>query len=287
MIAAIVAIVVLALCLAPILAAHPSAYRQLVINGASQTALGNANSGGYHGSGKSVLQLWKESLLYGYDKVILICGCLIFAFLCRLFDRSPEKTAYSRFILAVFSLLLLLFSMPGKYTYLWFLGSWLLIACVALGWQVTQSLPSIGRLPLPALGVFIWLFASMAFVRTKAILWTLPADQSLSFNMKRVRDEVPAGAGILTTEYWWALAGRNPVYDTLFSDPGLTSFDYVALAGNGSGRPGTPQLPAVAIGGSQWQNTYDHLRSKSPAVFGFPLSHSGYGFGPYILKKIK
>jgi hypothetical protein len=105
--------------------------------------------------------------------------------------------------------------------------------------------------------------------------------------MNRVREEVPAGAGVLTTEYWWALAGRNPVYDTLFSNPGPLSFDYVALAGNGSGRPGMPLNPAVAIGESQWQNTYDHLRQKSQSIFGVRLSRSAYGFGPYILKKIR
>ena len=94
------------------------------------------------------------------------------------------------------------------------------------------------------------------------------------------------GAGVLTAEYWWALAGRNPVYDTLFSNPGPGSFDYVVVTGNGSGRPDTPITPSVSIGESHWQNADDHLRSKPPSIFGFRLSRSGYGFGPYILKKI-
>lgn len=286
-ITAIVALVVLAVCVAPILLAHPFAYQQLLTNGASQTVLGNAHSGGYHSSGKSFLQLWRESLLYGFDKAFLVAGCLIIAILCWELDKNRDRTIYSRFVLAVLSLLLLLLSMPRKYTYLWFPGTWLLIACVALGCRIWQSLAPAGRRSLLALGVLIWLLASASYFRSKAILWTLPADQSFTFNVNRVRDDVPAGAGVLTTEYWWALAGRNPVYDTLFSNPGLASFDYVALAGNGSGQPGKPQLPGVAIGESQWRNTYDQLRPNSPSLFGFRLSRSGYGFGPYILKKIK
>jgi hypothetical protein len=284
---ALIAIIVLAICVAPILVAHPLAYRQLVTNGASQTVLGNTNSGGYHSSGKSFVRLWIEALKYGYDKAFLIAGCFMFAVLCWMLDKKRGSTAYFRFVLVALSLLLLMVSMPGKYFYLWFSGAWLLIACVGLGWRVSRSLPPIRQFALLALGVLVWLIASMPFFRWKAIYWTLPADQSLTFNMNRVRHEVPVGAGVLTTEYWWALAGRNPVYDTLFSDPGSDSFDYVALAGNGSGRPDTPQPPAVVIGVSQWQNTADHLRSKSPSLFGFPLSRSAYGFGPYILKKIK
>jgi hypothetical protein len=284
-ITAFIAIVVLAVCVAPILVAHPLAYRQLVTTGASQTVLGNANSGGYHNSGKSFVRLWIESLHYGYDKAFLIAGGMMFAVLCWLLDRKRGSTPYFRFILVVLSLLLLMVSMPGKYFYLWFSGTWLLIACVALGWRVSRSLTPSRRYPFFALGILIWLIASIPFFRWKAIYWTLPPDQTLTFNMNRVRAEVPVGAGVLTTEYWWALAGRNPVYDTLFSDPNADSFDYVALAGNGSGTPGTPQPPGVAIGESQWQNIHDHLPSKPPSLFGVRLSRSGYGFGPYILKK--
>lgn len=112
--------------------------------------------------------------------------------------------------------------------------------------------------------------------RCKVITWTLPADRSLTINMKRVRDEVPEGAGVLTAEYWRALADRNQ---------GLDAFDYVVLTGNGSGQPGRPLPPSVPLGDSPWQNTEDHLQLKPPSVFGFRLSHSAYGFGPYVLKK--
>ena len=281
-ITALIALVVVAVCVAPILVTHPLAYRQLVVIGASQTALGNAGS-----SPRTVLQMWVEALWYGYDKGLLIAGCLIFCLLCWGFDKNPETSAYSRFLLVAFSLLMLLVSMPGKYGYLWFSGSWLLIACVALGWRISGSLPPSRWRPLLAFGVLLWLMASMPYFRWKAILWTLPTDQSLTFNMKRVRDEVPVGARVLTTDYWWALADRNRVYDTLFSNPGLDAFDYVVLTGNGSGRTGRPLPPNVPLRESQWQNTEDHLRLKPPSVFGFRISRSAYGFGPYILRKNK
>jgi hypothetical protein len=281
---AFIALIVLGLCLAPILAAHPSAYRQLLVIGAGQTVAGNTGGGSHI---RNSLKLWIEALHYGYDKVLLIAGCLFFCLACWVFDRSPERNFYARIAMAALSLLLLLVLMPGKYFYLWFAGSWLLIACVALAWHVARSLPPARRQLLFALGMSIWLIVSMPYFRTKTILWTLPADQSLTLNVNRVRAEVPAGAGVLTSEYWWALAGRNPVYETLFSNPGTDAFDFVVTTGNGSGLAGQPLTPAVSLAGSQWQAADNHLRATLPSLLGFPLSHSAYGFGPYILKKIK
>lgn len=284
-ITALIALIVLSLCLAPILVAHPSSYRQLLVIGAGQTVAGNAGSGGSHI--RNFLKLWIEALHYGYDKVMLIAGCLFYCLACWLFDKSPEKTMYARVVLAVLSLLLLLVLMPGKYFYLWFAGSWLLIVCVALAWHVAQSTPPSTSRPMFALGILIWLIVSMPYFRSKAILWTLPADQSLTVNVNRVRAEVPAGVGVLTSEYWWALAGRNLVYETLFSNPGTDAFDFVVTTGNGSGQVGKPLTTAVSLAGTQWQAVDDHLRATLPSLLGFPLSHSAYGFGPYILKKIK
>jgi hypothetical protein len=286
MITALIAIIVVAICVAPILVSHPLAYRQLVLIGGSQTSLGNAG-GGHPGFAKTFLDKWSEALRQGYDKVILVAGGLIFGLLCWKSEKDPEIAEYSRFILIFISLLLLLFFMPGKYTYLWFAGSWLLIACVALGWKISRVSPPSRWRPLLAFGIFLWVVISLPYLRSKLILWTLPVDQSLTFNVNRTQEEIPEGAGVLTTEYWWALAGRNPVYDTLFSNPGPDAFDYAVLTGNGSGRAGVPLAPEVALGGSEWQRSEDHLRSTPPTVLGIRLSRSAYGFGPYILKKNK
>jgi hypothetical protein len=281
---ALVAVVVALACVAPILVTHPLAYRQLVTVGTSVTVFANAGSG-HHIPHIGFLRTWIYSLWYGYDKGVLIAGGLIFCLLCWRFDNNREGTVYSRFVLVVFSLLLLLVLMPGEYTYLWFSGTWLLIACVALGWRISRSLPPFRWRSLVAVAVLVWLIASMPYFRWKAILWTLPADQSLTVNIKRVQDEVPVGAGVLTADYWWALASRNPVYDPRCSHPGPDAFEYVVLTGNGSGQPGEPRLPEVGIEESQWQISDDHLRSEPPSIFGLRLSRSAYGFGPYILKK--
>ena len=98
------------------------------------------------------------------------------------------------------SLLFLAVFMPGEYTYLWFLGSWLLMGCVALGWRISLSLSGNLRRPIVALAALAWLMAAMPYFHWKAILWTLPEDQSFTVNMNRVQDEVPAGAGVLTSE---------------------------------------------------------------------------------------
>ncbi len=285
-ITAVVALAVLAAGVAPILITHPLAYRQLLLSGVGQTVLGRA-SRGYQGSHGGIFQMWTEALWRGSSHGLIIVGGMVFCLLCRWFDKNPKSTAYSRFVMVTFSLLLLLVAMPGEYTYLWFLGSWLLIACVALGWRISGSLPPARCRLLLAFGILVWLMASIPYFRWKAILWTLPVEQSLSSNVERVRAEVPAGVGVLTTDYWWALADRNRVYDTIFSNPGPDAFDYVVLTGKGSGQPGRPLAPKVALAESQWQIMDDQLRLKPPSVFGFHLSSSAYGFGPYVLKKEK
>ena len=281
-IVALIALAVLAVCLAPILVPHPLAYRQLIRVGVGQTVAGNASTP-YHSARRGTfVQNWIDAL-----QVLLIASSLIFALWCWWLDHQRESASYSRFVAAVCSLLLVIILMPGKCTYFWFLQSWLLIACVALGWRISQFVPPSRWRPPLAFAVLVWLLAAMPYFRLKEILWSLPADQSLTINTKRVRDEVPANAGVLTTEYWWALAGRNPVYDTIFSNPGADAFDYIALSGNTSGKIGVPLAPLVPLGDSKWQNTDDHLRSVPPTFFGFRFSRSAYGFGPYILKKYK
>jgi len=283
---ALIALAVLALCIAPILMTHPLAYRQVILIGVGQTVAGNASAPYYSTRNAGFLHSYSYSWVDALQ-ILLVFGCLIFGLWCWRLDNNPESIVYSRFVAAAFSLLLLVVLMPGKFTYLWFLGSWLLIACVALGWRISRSVPPSRWRPPLAFAVLVWLLVSMPYFRLKEILWTLPTDQSLTVNTKRVRDEVPVNAGVLTNEYWWALADRNSVYDTMFSNPGADAFDYVVLSANGSGRTAVPLLPLVPLGESKWQNTDDRLPSKPPRLFGLRFSRGSYGFGPYVLKKYK
>lgn len=139
------------------------------------------------------------------------------------------------------------------------------MGCVALGWRISPSLSGNLRRPIVALAALAWLMAAMPYFHWKAILWTLPENQSFTVNKKRVQDELPVGAGVLTSEYWWALAGRNRVYDAIFSGPGPDAFGYVVLSGNGSGRAGAPLRPEVRLAiadqrGSLAIETTQHLR---------------------------
>jgi hypothetical protein len=104
--------------------------------------------------------------------------------------------------------------------------------------------------------------------------------------MKRIRNQIPPGVGVMTTEYWWALAGRDRVYDTLFSNPSIDQVDYIVVSGNGSGKPATPQVIIRAkYETADFQPVYNHLNSEPQSFLGLRISRSAYGFGAYILKK--
>jgi hypothetical protein len=115
-------------------------------------------------------------------------------------------------------------------------------------------------------------------------MWKIPADESLTVSTPRLQAEVPAGVGVMTTDYWWALANRDKVYDLVFSDPGIGAIDYIVLSGNGSGRPGVPtDFKAKYKAG--FVPIFDDLNRTPPQIAGHTLSRSSYGFGAYVLKK--
>ena len=68
----------------------------------------------------------------------------------------------------------------------------------------------------------------------------------------------------------------------MFSSPAADDFAYVVVSGIGSAKPGVPLVDAKY---ADWQVVDSALRQSTPSIFGFPISHSAYGFGPYILKR--
>jgi hypothetical protein len=217
--------------------------------------------------------------------VILGLGLLTFAATCRLFDEFHAGKEYGRVVAGILSLACVIVLMPGKFLYLWFPGAWLLMASVALAAEIVPMVTRARQYFLIAFGVCVWLAASTAYFHEKAILWTLPEDQSLTVNMNRVRAEIPAGVGVMTTEYWWALADRDRVYDTLFSKPSPDDVSYIVVSGNGSGQPATPYKINAAYETGDFEPIYEHLNPTPESIFGFRIAHSAYGFGAYILKK--
>lgn len=278
----VIAVTFALICVTPLLVLHPGAYRQLF----SIAILGSSANRFLHGytpaAGRPTFaQAWVSALYYGYPYFALVGLLVAFSFACGCLDRERRSADYSRILLAMLSLALVEAAMPGKYTYLWFAACWLLLACVALGWRVLQSLVPSGRRLLLVFSAIGCLGLCAPYLRWKLILWTLPAEQSLNASVNRVREDIPADVGVLSTEYWWALAGRDQLYDNTFSNPG-DAVDYVVVTGVGSAKPGVPILDKKY---SDWQVVDSALRLSRPSVLGLPLSRSAYGFGPYILKR--
>ncbi len=149
--------------------------------------------------------------MVGFAKALLVAGCLIFGLWCWWLDTRPKGIACYRFVAAAFSLLLLVVLMPGEYTYFWFLGSWLLIACVALaGGYLDWCLRPAGARRWRSLLLFGCWSRCLISARKRSC-GHYPRINRLTFNIKMVREEVPVNAGVLTNEYWWALADRNRV----------------------------------------------------------------------------
>lgn len=269
----------------PILASHPTAYQQLIAHAGEQSAALGLVTGQGQNSGSRLLHGWPGGLAYGFSYGVLMPGLLTFAVLCWRFDKARDWGRYTRILLGVLSLLLLLVVMGGKCLYTWFPGSWLFIACMAVGTEVCRSTSSGRRGTLLAFASVVWLAASLPYLRWKVILWTLPAEQSLTRNWRRLRSEVPAGVGVLGSDYWWALADRDRVYDSMFSYPSIEAVDYIVVSGNGSGKPGTPANVPWWAENTDFRPVENHLNLRPTALFGFRLSRSAYGFGAYVLEK--
>ena len=283
--AAAVCLLVAAACVSPILIAHPTAYRQLIEHAGEQSTVLSAVTGEKRNSTLGFVEPWLTMMRYGYSYGFLIAGLLVFSLLCRCLDGSADHPAYARIVILILSLFVLMAAMPGKYPYLWFQGCWLLVSCVALGAHVSDAFSSRRQRLLLVFGACVWLLASAPSIRWAIIMWKIPPDQSLTANTKRLQAEVPAGVGVMTTDYWWDLANRDQVYDLAFSDPGVDAIDYIVLSGNGSGRPGIP-TGFEARYKAGFVPVSDQLNGTPATLLGHRISRSSYGFGAYVLKKI-
>lgn len=272
-------------CVAPILANHPTAYQQLIAHAGDQAGILAVIAGNSWGSIEDLFQTWTYAFRDGFQYGILTFGLLGLAAVCWWFDHHRPRIGYQRILGGALSAGCILLLMPGKFYYLWFPGAWLLIACIALWSQVSRMISPARRRFLFALGACVWLAASARYFQQKAILWTLPADQSLSVNVKRIRAEIPPGVGVVTTLDWWALAGRDRVYDAMLSHPNIARVQYVVVSGNGSGKPSTPDWINPRYDNGNFKVVFNHLNPKPSSLFGIRISRSAYGFGAYVLKK--
>ena len=287
------AVAVFAVCAAPILASHPDAYRQLLAHAGSQspvlsmiTGVGAPEARGVADVIRESIRTWRDMAHYGFGHIFLPFGLVFFAAVAWLLNRGISGLRLDRFVVAAILLASIALVLAGKYFYFWFISVWLLMASAALLFRIwtLQTPVSVKRILLCA-GLGVWGISCLPYLQQKAVTWTIPADQSLSLNYTRVRDAVPPGAGVLSTDFWWMLADRDDVYDTLFSTPDVRQVSYIVLSGNGSGKPGKPTglNPRYDSGG--YEVIYNHLNQSPASLFGRTISHSAYGFGAYILKR--
>lgn len=272
-----------AACILPILVNHPDAYRQLTAHIGKQSPV-LALMMGHGWAGEDYLYEWIYGFHFGYQYAVLSFGLLIFAALGIWLTRSRPSQINSHVLLAVVSLVALAVVLPAKYFYTWFAGAWLLVACVALAYDLHKRLDVRGRILVYACGICIWMVSAAPYLRMKAILWTLPPEQRLSVNVQKIRELIPPDVGVVTLEYWWALADRDRVYDPEFGSPDGKSVQYIVETGNGSGSPGVAIRPKNDYSSLSLKVIYNHLNTVPATALGFPISRSSYGFGPYILK---
>lgn len=261
---------------APVLIAHPDAYRQYLVH-----ARWHFGPGDYLASFLRVWQLGKPYLA-------LIVGCLVvglgsFAAPKALFSAAVRHRWWPGPVLALAFLALFL---PKKYFYLWFVGPWLMVVAAgtlaALARQGRRRQAHYLGLTL-ALG---YVFAAAPAVRTTLTVLALPPTQSLAANAAAVRRVIRPDSVVLTDDYWWVLANDCRVRDPYFSQPAPHEVDYIILGGGpepGSVRAVPAYLDAAVS--EQFEVVYDNIHRDPPRLLGIPLRGGPPGFGVRILAR--
>jgi hypothetical protein len=116
----------------------------------------------------------------------------------------------------------------------------------------------------------------------------MPEDQRMDVNVAMLRRTIPANAGVMTYDFWPALAGSMRMYSTE-AEPPWSDVDYLVLTGNGSGAPGQPQTlrpEQLAYVREHFVPVLDRLNPQ-PFALGPIRTHSAWGYGPLILRRVK
>jgi hypothetical protein len=262
----------LALVLAPLLLTAPDAWRQF----AGQSVLKERV-----GTWLLPLAGWRPA----WPQVLLTAVLLAIG----LAARTAGARAWARtWLVPWIALAAVAVTVPGKHTYLWMWGPWLLVAAAECIWRAWDD----GRRRVAAacggaLVLAVGLAAAPALHRGLLIA-TLPPDQRPDAAAARVRALLPPGSRVLVDELWWSLADDHDVRDLYWSRPAdLKSFEWLVLSGNGSGAPGRARaLPPHCRGlESAFVVVRDDLNPRPASLFGLSLSRSAYGFGVRVLRR--
>jgi hypothetical protein len=254
------AAITFALCLAPILIAHPDAWRQF----------------GSHASAQFTTTFsWgvTHSWIYGKQYLLSAAAALVIG-IAAMFLRP--RTMWMRFAPAC-AVLLVLGLVAAKSYYLWFVTPLLIAAACATASELRESR---GMQVAMLLAATLYGGAVIGPLQQQLIVATLPPSQRLAPNVAAVRAHVPPNSIVLASELWSSLANDLQYRSLVHAATRIEEIDYVILTGNGSGAPGVPQHPAPA----NFDVVYDNLRRDVPRLLGIPLSRSGWGFGVRIYR---
>jgi hypothetical protein len=263
------AALVFALVMLPLVIAIPYGLRQLT-----------------HHAGASAHEsyVWaiRNSIRYGLAHYVAAAAALAVAAAHLL--RGPRRAWLALWLPPLAALAALVVFLPVKYYYVWLVVPSLFAAAAC----AMASFGRIWRVAVLAIAFVLWSAAAARFALMAAVRATLPSDQRMDVNVEMLRRTIPKNAGVMTYDFWPALAGSMRMYSTE-AEPPWSEVDYLVLTGNGSGAPGQPQTlrpEQLAYVREHFAPVYDRLNRRAFAL-GPIHTHSAWGYGPLILRRVR
>jgi hypothetical protein len=239
-----------------------------------------------HHAGASVSESYgwaiKNSVRYGLAHYLGAAAALVIAAAHLL--RAPRREWLALWLPPLAALAALVVFLPVKYYYVWlvvpslFAAAACAMAAFGRAWRVAAA----------AIALVLWCAAASRFALMAAVRATMPEDQRMDVNVAMLRHTIPKNAGVMTYDFWPALAGSMRMYSTE-AEPPWSDVDYLVLTGNGSGAPGQPQTlrpEQLAYVREHFAPVLDRLNRRAFAL-GPIHTHSAWGYGPLILRRVK
>lgn len=230
---------------------------------------------------------FENSWRYGRAHYLACCAALVIGATHAVYALrgSSWKSWIELWLPPIAALGALLVFLPVKYYYVWIVGPSLFAAAVCamaiLPWRIAAKGAVI------AVAMLFWCAAGSRFAFMSLVRAGLPPDQRMAENVAVIQRLIPPGSGVMTYDFWPALADSSYRIYSTEADPPWSAVDYIVLTGNGSGSPGQPQmlrpeqLPYMA---AHFSPIYDHL-NREPFHLGPIHTNSAWGYGPLILKR--
>jgi hypothetical protein len=177
--------------------------------------------------------------------------------------------------------------------YWWFLQPWFLLVAVIVAADFWWSRHSRSVATMVVGWLAIWVaVASVWPAKDYLVRMTLAPEQRLTTNVQKLRELIPKGAGVLTANGWWALGNDRSVYHPAHSDiEDLARIEYFVTDSNGTGEPGVWARPANPRYDAMVRESFEVISDSLPRtplqIFGLRVTHSAYGFGTIVLRRVQ